>query len=156
MFAKCQLIFSPVLNEGIEGNVHSGAAPPWLDSSEHSLINYSLESVSVAKDSLLNKSEKSRKLNPKRVGAAWAEKRKIEIELEKRGEISKSACHSSWLPKFGRVWQSGSRKESRKEFDMEVQDILKGGTQYDVSREIKPYISKHMVSSHYVLCCFGS
>ncbi|KAK4801767.1 hypothetical protein SAY86_022254 [Trapa natans] len=126
------------------GNVHSGAAPPWLDSSEHSLMDYSLESVSAANGSVPNRSEKSQKLNPKRVGAAWAEKRKIEMELEKRGEISKSTCHPDWLPNFGSVWQSGSRKESRKEFEMEKQNLSKGGTQYDVSSEIKPYISKRM------------
>jgi hypothetical protein len=58
-----------------------------------------------------------RKLNPKRVGAAWAEKRRAELEMEKEGEIVPITSDSSWLPNFGSVWQSGTRKESRKEFE---------------------------------------
>lgn len=152
----CPLFFN-VFNVGVEGNVHSGSAPPWLDSSEHSLVDYSVKSLSVANDSLSCKPDKSRKLNPKRVGAAWAEKRKIEMELERRGEISKSEYDSCWLPNFGRVWQSGSRKESRKQFETEKQKLLKVETQFDVSKEIKPYISKRIVSYHYpLLCCLWS
>ncbi|PKI43362.1 hypothetical protein CRG98_036258 [Punica granatum] len=142
-------------SNGVEGNVHSGAAPPWLDSSEHSLVDYNIKSFSVNVASHSNKLEKSRKLNPKRVGAAWAEKRKIEMELEKRGEIAKKECDSGWLPNFGRVWQSGSRKESRREFEMEKQTLLKKETESEISKEIQPYISKRIVSSHQPFVMLG-
>ncbi|KAE8663375.1 Coiled-coil domain-containing protein 84 [Hibiscus syriacus] len=95
------------------GNVHSGAPPPWFEATDQTLLN---NQAKPALSSFMssNKSWKSRKLNPKRVGAAWAEKRKMELEKEKRGEIVESDCDANWLPNFGRVWQSGSRKESRK------------------------------------------
>ena len=55
------------------GNVHSGAPPPWLEAADQTLLN---DQVKPALSSFIssNKSQKSRKLNPKRVGAAWAEK----------------------------------------------------------------------------------
>ena len=90
-----------------KGNVHSGAPPPWLDATEGNLLNVGPKSDLGA--SSLNKSGKSQKLNPKRVGADWAEKRKREMEMEKRGEISPNKFDVNWLPNFGRVWQSGSR-----------------------------------------------
>ncbi|KAK9278430.1 hypothetical protein L1049_027995 [Liquidambar formosana] len=92
----------------------------------------------------LNKPGKSHKLNPKRVGAAWAEKRKIELEMEKRGETVTSNCDANWLPNFGRVWQSGSRKESRKEFQMEKETLSKVESQSETSFKIQPYVSKRM------------
>lgn len=80
------------------------------------------------------------------MGAAWAEKRKIELELERRGEIVTRNCDENWLPNFGRVWQSGSRKESRKEFEMEKQKLPKVESP-EMSVQIQPYISKRMVRS---------
>ena len=127
------------------GNVHSGAPPPWLEAADQTLLN---DQVKPALSSFISsdKSQKSRKLNPKRVGAAWAEKRKMELEKEKRGEIVKSDFDTNWLPNFGRVWQSGSRKESRKEFEIEKQKFLKVESHSEMPIKIQPYISKRMVS----------
>ncbi|XVE54488.1 hypothetical protein DITRI_Ditri03aG0085700 [Diplodiscus trichospermus] len=125
------------------GNVHSGAPPPWLEAADQTLLN---DQVKPALSSFISseKSQRSRKLNPKRVGAAWAEKRKMELEKEKRGEIVRSDCDANWLPNFGRVWQSGTRKESRKEFEIEKQKFLKVESQSEMPIKIQPYISKRM------------
>ncbi|XP_061340203.1 TITAN-like protein [Gastrolobium bilobum] len=130
----------PIENAG--GNVHSGAPPPWFETTEGVQI-YS-EPVSVDLVSHSNKSGKSKKLNPKRVGAAWAEKRKIEMEMEKRGETVRNEFDANWLPNFGRVWQSGSRKESRKEFEREKGKLLNVETQSEMPIKIQPYVSKRM------------
>ncbi|KAI5404638.1 hypothetical protein KIW84_051699 [Lathyrus oleraceus] len=131
----------PAENSG--GNVHSGAPPPWFETTE----GVPIHSKPVSRDlvSQLNKSGKHKKLNPKRVGAAWAEKRKIEMEMEKRGEIVRNECDPNWLPNFGRVWQSGSRRESRKEFEKEKQELLNVETQSELPIKIQPYVSKRMV-----------
>ncbi|GMY15123.1 TITAN-like protein [Fagus crenata] len=134
---------STLAPEEARGNVHTGAPPPWLEATEASQID-APRKPAIGNLVSLNKSGKSKKLNPKRVGAAWAEKRKIELEMEKRGEIVKSDCDANWLPNFGRVWQSGSRKESRKEFEIEKQKILKLGSQSEMPVEIQPYVSKRM------------
>lgn len=126
--------------------MHSGAPPPWFEATKGSQINVQL---TPATGNLMfpNKSRKSKNLNPKRVGAAWAEKRKIELEMEKRGEIVKDDCTANWLPNFGRVWQSGSRKESRKEFEMEKQKFPELESKSEMPVKIQPYVSKRMVSS---------
>lgn len=128
------------------GNVHSGAPPPWLEATDNSQSDVQQKPV-LGEGSILSplkKPVKSNKLNPKRVGAAWAEKRKIELEMEKRGEIVTSDCDANWLPNFGRVWQSGSRKESRKEFEVEKQKVVKAEREPEMPIKIQPYISKRM------------
>ncbi|PSR96771.1 TITAN-like protein [Actinidia chinensis var. chinensis] len=130
---------SAIVQQETKGNVHCGAPPPWLDATEGNILN-----VRPKPASSLNKSGKSQKLNPKRVGAAWAEKRKRELELEKRGEIVPNNFDANWLPNFGRVWQSGSRKESRKEFVVENKNSLTGETQSETLNDIQPYVSKRM------------
>lgn len=123
------------------GNVHSGAPPPWFNGTEANELprkqKPGLGKVVTSQVRPL----KSSKLNPKRVGAAWAERRMIELELEKRGEVSKQV-DADWLPNFGRVWQSGCRKESRKEF--QVENKVSGKVENPML--LKPYISKRMVS----------
>ncbi|XP_018503654.2 TITAN-like protein [Pyrus x bretschneideri] len=126
------------------GNVHTGAPPPWLQADEEIQCSVPLKRVSGSLIPPSNKLGKSKKLNPNRVGAAWAERRKREMEMEKRGEIVMSDCDASWLPNFGRVWQSGSRKESRKEFELEKQKLPKVESQSDMPIKIQPYISKRM------------
>jgi hypothetical protein len=127
--------------------VHTGA-PPWLEASEHDPKNLSINSRGRPS----SEKGKSRKLNPKRVGAAWAERRRAEMEMEKRGEIVPDPSDSSWLPNFGSVWQSGTRKESRKEFEKKhkFQDSKSNN---ELPLEIKPYISKRMVTviSHFYI-----
>lgn len=135
-----------MVKEEAQGNVHSGSAPPWLDSSEQSQLD-SGQKPSASFVTLHNNSGRSRKLNPKRVGAAWAEKRKMELELERKGEIVKSTYDADWLPDFGRVWQSGTRRASRKEFEMEKEKLPNGETQSEMTTEVQPYVSKRMVIS---------
>ncbi|KAL5053216.1 hypothetical protein RYX36_033898 [Vicia faba] len=84
---------------------------------------------------------KHEKLNPKRIGAAWAEKRKIEMEIEKRGEIVRNKCNANWLPNIDRVWKSNSRRESRKKFEKEKQKLLNVETQSEMPIKIQPYDS---------------
>ncbi|RHN73783.1 putative Coiled-coil domain-containing protein [Medicago truncatula] len=144
-FAGIQMLtrisFVPAENGG--GNVHSGAPPPWFETTE----GVQMHPKPVLGDlvSHSNKSGKHKKLNPKRVGAAWAEKRKIEMEMEKRGETVRNECDASWLPNFGRVWQSGSRRESRKEFEKEKQELSNVEAQPEMPIKIQPYVSKRMV-----------
>ncbi|KAJ8752656.1 hypothetical protein K2173_005545 [Erythroxylum novogranatense] len=120
------------------GNVHTGALPPWFESTEENLLDMQLTQFSSSK------AGKSHKLNPKRVGAAWAEKRKIELEMEKKGEITKHDFDTNWLPNFGRVWQSGSRKQSRKEFLEEKQKLPEVSSHSEMQMAVHPYISKRM------------
>lgn len=126
------------------GNVHTGAPPPWFEGTDTNQLNFQ-PTLSNKSMSISNKSGKSHKLNPKRVGAAWAERRKIEMEMERRGEAVKSDYNANWLPNFGRVWQSGSRKESRKEFEKEKQKLSSVEIDTEMPIMIQPYISKRMV-----------
>uniref|UniRef100_A0A9I9CEE6 TITAN-like protein n=1 Tax=Cucumis melo TaxID=3656 RepID=A0A9I9CEE6_CUCME len=126
------------------GNVHSGMLPPWLEKPEDSGFNVQIRPMVRGGVFSLKESAKSKKLNPKRVGAAWAEKRKMELEMEKRGEIVQSYDDKNWLPNFGRVWQSGSRKESRKEFEKEKSKLLMVENSPETNVNIQPYISKRM------------
>ncbi|KAJ6847975.1 TITAN-like protein [Iris pallida] len=133
------------MTKGSQENVHSGALPPWLEASEQNERNLVIKAPGV--NTLATSSvqtTKTKKLNPKRVGAAWADKRRIELEMEKQGELVPNAIDINWLPNFGRVWQAGTRKESRKEFEMEKQKFLKDESSCDSSFQIEPYISKRM------------
>ncbi|KAJ4913108.1 TITAN-like protein [Raphanus sativus] len=106
------------------GNVHSGAPPPWLNPNAGSSYSGQLNQTDMT-GVQENMPAKTSKLNPHRVGAAWAERRKIEMEMEKRGLASSSSnTDADWLPNFGRVWQSGTRKDSRKEFEKEKRKLV--------------------------------
>ncbi|CAN6464760.1 unnamed protein product [Victoria cruziana] len=124
-------------------NVHSGAPPPWLRTDEDFQTTCkSRETGGVSSKTM--RSQKRKK--PERVGAAWAERRKAELEKERRGEVVSSYLDADWLPNFGRVWQSGSRKESRREFENERRKVLKtvnvSAEAPDMSFKLQPYISK--------------
>lgn len=128
--------------EDIKGNVHSGALPPWLEGFEACKENG--QSRGPRANSAQKNSRKTNKLNPERVGAAWAEKRKLELEMEKRGEIVVNVSDANWLPNFGRVWQSGSRKESMKEFKKQTKNGPKAEKEVKSEIKLQPYISKSM------------
>jgi hypothetical protein len=137
------------IREETDGNVHSGAHPPWLDAVERNQADVRLKPGLGMSNTVLTvgKSGKSTKLNPKRVGAAWAERRKIEMEMEKRGEIVSYSFDDKWLPNFGRVWQTGSRRESMKEFEVESRKHRNLKTEPEPETEtiqLQPYISKRM------------
>ncbi|XP_057519230.1 TITAN-like protein isoform X2 [Amaranthus tricolor] len=126
----------------IKQNVHSEAVPPWLEGIGPCDGQWSGSRLIGAQNNI----KKTSKLNPKRVGAAWAEKRRLELEMEKKGEVTVNGVNDNWLPNFGRVWQSGSRKESMKEFKKEKLNVPVPESQAESEPEIKlhPYISKRM------------
>ncbi|KAL0364462.1 UNVERIFIED_CONTAM: TITAN-like protein [Sesamum angustifolium] len=138
---------SSTSQEGIEGNVHSGAPPPWFDGTKGNQPD--LARKPELKGHVSSKAGKSSKLNPKRVGAAWAERRKLELELERKGGHVNNNFDANWLPNFGRVWQSGTRKESRKEFQTENKATHKADHQSEMLMPLQPYISKRMVRFAY-------
>ncbi|XP_068646656.1 TITAN-like protein [Aristolochia californica] len=127
-------------------NVHTGAPPPWLEMKDENQISLGgNKSTNDSASFSLEQTRGTRKLNLKRVGAAWAERRKAELEMEKRGELVTEHCGSGWLPNFGRVWQTGTRKESRKEFEIEKQTLLNTIHPPEKPMKIEPYISKRML-----------
>ncbi|XP_024005811.1 TITAN-like protein isoform X1 [Eutrema salsugineum] len=125
------------------GNVHSGAPPPWLNVNDGNISSVELNQSEMTRFQE-KRPVKTCKLNPNRVGAAWAERRKMEMEMEKRGQAMSSNTDADWLPNFGRVWQSGTRKESRKEFEKEKRKLVKTESISVESEpvQIQPYISK--------------
>ncbi|KAL9375528.1 hypothetical protein Peur_032407 [Populus x canadensis] len=64
-----------------------------------------------------------------------------------RWQVVKSDCDANWPPNFGRVWQHGSQKESRKEFENEKQKLPNVESHTEMPVRIQPYISKQMVIS---------
>ncbi|GFP99071.1 titan-like protein [Phtheirospermum japonicum] len=126
----------------IQINVHSGAPPPWFDATNGNQLTDVLKPEQG--DLVSSKARKFSKLNPKRVGAAWAERRKLELELERRGERVNSNYDANWLPNFGRVWQSGTRKESRKQFQLENKASSEADDESEMLVPLQPYISKRM------------
>lgn len=122
------------------GNVHSGAPPPWFNATEKSQLEF-ISNPGRSDLSPPNQKKKS-KLNPNRVGAAWAERRKVELELESKGELVTNTFDMNWLPNFGRVWQSGTRKESRKEFQLENHKSAKIESQSQSMLQLQPYVTK--------------
>lgn len=138
----------PLCSNGNLENVHTGGAPPWLLSSEENDVNLASKRCLLDNigSSTAAQNGRSKKLNPKRVGAAWAEKRRLELELEKQGKITQKPHDANWLPNFGRVWQAGTRKESRKEFEKEKRELSEKDQQSDTSFIVQPYLSKRMVS----------
>eukprot|EP00850_Spirogloea_muscicola_P001906 SM000007S20866 [mRNA] locus=s7:645410:647171:+ [translate_table: standard] len=143
-----------------EGNVHTGALPPWLqagnalpDSSTHSRTQAGNLKVSLSRS---QKRKLAKLRNPKRVGAAWAEQRLKELARETSSERHSATPASEkleeWLPSFGRVWQSGSRLDTRKEFLKESQKQAKTSMQANEARAgfpvVKPYVSKRQRLDH--------
>ncbi|CAM6064415.1 unnamed protein product, partial [Sphagnum tenellum] len=140
-----------------EGNVHSGATPPWLKSTDYG------QGSSATNKTLLSSTQERRLARvrpPNRVGAAWAEQRRIEIEREERGKQTNDSVDQQdgamWLPNFGRVWQSGPRGATLKEFKSERRKEAKSlgkplgkrrATGSDGMVELKPYVSKLQVSN---------
>eukprot|EP00250_Pteridium_aquilinum_P011544 c20142_g1_i3 orf=634-1050(+) len=124
----------------MDGNVHTGAPPPWLQTGDIKVNSAPAVPLSRAQERRLKKSR-----NPKRVGAAWADKRRAEMEREKAGVCLKRGLESDkgWLPNFGGVWQSGSRRETRKEFESEKW-LCKGleASKPEKPKVVQPYISK--------------
>ncbi|KAG6548422.1 hypothetical protein Mapa_009909 [Marchantia paleacea] len=146
------VIRPPSLNPG-EGNVHSGALPPWIrhDTGQRSQVQPSVSHYLGSSLPLSRTQERklTKLRNPNRVGAAWAEQRRAEMEREHAGEVVEKCVPGSatWLPNFGRVWQSGSRRETRKEFESEKRSERKKRPRGESRRtldntKLRPYVSK--------------
>ncbi|XP_066565377.1 centrosomal AT-AC splicing factor [Amia ocellicauda] len=89
------------------GNIHTGATPPWLqaDPQEGPAAGMAQEIGPSHTEFLKHKEqEKLRKLPANRVGANFDHS---------------SQTDASWLPSFGRVWNSGRRWQSRHQFRVE-------------------------------------
>lgn len=170
-------VVCPPLQPG-EGNVHSGALPPWIGNSDDKKKLFVTPSIDMGevKDmgevQVLSKTQQRKlaKLRPpNRVGAAWADMRRAQLERAARGETVPEA-DASWLPNFGRVWQSGSRHDTRKEFEAEKRKESKrlgrplgkrgapslasplqsqpfASKPQESPRQIQPYVSKRQVSN---------
>lgn len=83
-----------------EGNVHSGAPPPWLLSSEEETTSGEIGPTLESYKEHLER-EKKKKLPANRVGAKFDHQQTTD---------------QSWLPSFGRVWSKGGRQQSKKYF----------------------------------------
>jgi hypothetical protein len=90
------------LAEG-EGNVHSGAIPPWMMDDEGKPIPTIVTGLTLADR------EKDRNRRKKQ------NKKKIGSDINRQEQT----YWDSWLPDFGRVWQAGPRSHTRREFQTE-------------------------------------
>ncbi|KAH0623397.1 hypothetical protein JD844_031670 [Phrynosoma platyrhinos] len=90
--------------ESGEGNIHTGAKPPWLMEEEEGI---SQRQIGPSYEEFLKEKEKQKlkKLPPNRVGANFD-------HTSETGE--------GWLPSFGRVWNHGRRWQSRHQFKAEA------------------------------------
>ncbi|KAJ7305353.1 hypothetical protein JRQ81_011279 [Phrynocephalus forsythii] len=87
-----------------EGNIHTGAKPPWLMEEEEEVKQ---GQIGPSYEEFLKEKEKQKlkKLPPNRVGANF-------------DHTSQTA--EGWLPSFGRVWNHGRRWQSRFQFKAEA------------------------------------
>ncbi|XP_043096380.1 coiled-coil domain-containing protein 84 isoform X2 [Puntigrus tetrazona] len=85
------------------GNVHTGAVPPWLLEEPDEASASGQQEVGPSLQEFLKhkEQEKLKKLPPNRVGANFDHS---------------SQTDANWLPSFGRVWNSGRRWQSRRQF----------------------------------------
>lgn len=87
-----------------EGNIYTGVVPPWMICDEEDTVKQ--QEIGPALDGFLKHKEKMKlkKLPPKRVGANFDHN---------------TPTDESWLPSFGRVWNSGRRWQSRHQYRQE-------------------------------------
>ncbi|KAL4234225.1 Coiled-coil domain-containing protein 84 [Mactra antiquata] len=109
-----------------EGNVHTGALPPWL--TPDTTNNHTTQIGPTIEDYQKHlEREKKAKLPPNRVGA----------KFDHTADMS-----SDWLPSFGRVWSKGRRLQSKQHFE---KNWKKGSKSIGNSR--KSQTSDHVGSS---------
>lgn len=90
-----------------QGNVHTGALPPWMLPDEEDAGNP--PNIGPSIEGFLKHKEKMtlKKLPPNRVGANFDHN---------------APTDEGWLPSFGRVWNSGRRWQSRHQYRKEAGD----------------------------------
>ncbi|XP_038065927.1 centrosomal AT-AC splicing factor-like [Patiria miniata] len=96
-----------VKDRGIDGNIHTGALPPWLrdDDNEDTEEGYQKMGPSEVEFRKHTEQQRKSKLNPKRVGVNFDHT---------------SPSNEEWLPSFGRVWNTGRRWQSRHQYRKEA------------------------------------
>jgi len=115
----------PKLNEG-EGNIHTGAMPPWLSSASSTGSSRPMpaqplspkEELQRLLDELKAKKRAQQQAkNPNRVGGWYVEMRKREQAVHDAGIIAEtSGSKNEWLPSFGGVWNEGPRSEHARKY----------------------------------------
>ncbi|XP_033126049.1 coiled-coil domain-containing protein 84-like [Anneissia japonica] len=88
-----------------DGNIHTGAVPPWLRADDNNDSEQKPIGPTEKDFQEHLKKERKRKLNPGRVGANFDRA---------------SSSNADWLPSFGRVWNSGRRLQSRQQYQRET------------------------------------
>eukprot|EP00241_Pyramimonas_parkeae_P012976 CAMPEP_0114261752 /NCGR_PEP_ID=MMETSP0058-20121206/21340_1 /TAXON_ID=36894 /ORGANISM="Pyramimonas parkeae, CCMP726" /LENGTH=268 /DNA_ID=CAMNT_0001377379 /DNA_START=314 /DNA_END=1120 /DNA_ORIENTATION=+ len=68
-------------------------------------------------ESVTRDRKKMRRLPPQRLGAAWSDAKRAGLETE--------PAAPDWLPAFGRVWESGSRRAGKRKFEGSVRGDIK-------------------------------
>ncbi len=98
-----------------KGNIHTGARPPWETEEEPAgpQVGPTVNLLALARQQ-----QRIQLKNPHRIGAEHANRVRREQQGVTASEQSEDA-DSHWLPKFGRVFNAGSRADSRKEFERE-------------------------------------
>jgi hypothetical protein len=91
------------LNKNL-GNIHSGAVPPWMVSSEEEYRKYNERLIP----------ELTYPSNPPVQSQERTPERKVQDIFTKLNP----EYGPDWLPNFGGVWQEGSRATTRKEFQL--------------------------------------
>ncbi|XP_063799553.1 centrosomal AT-AC splicing factor [Pseudophryne corroboree] len=89
------------------GNIHTGALPPWMVPDEE--VTETQRGIGPSLEDFLKHKEKMKlkKLPPNRVGANFDHS---------------APTDEGWLPSFGRVWNSGRRWQSRHQYRSEAGD----------------------------------
>jgi len=104
----------PIPLQSGQGNVHSGALPPWMVDDTGSVI------PTITPFEPLSEREKRLRKNNVRLQPRKNTK-KIGADAKR---VQPGNYRETWLPNFGSVWQAGPRSETRKSFK-EVQDEKK-------------------------------
>eukprot|EP00026_Physarum_polycephalum_P008210 Phypoly_transcript_08289.p1 GENE.Phypoly_transcript_08289~~Phypoly_transcript_08289.p1 ORF type:complete len:193 (+),score=38.09 Phypoly_transcript_08289:912-1490(+) len=94
------------LQEG-QGNVHSGATPPWMVDESGSTIPTITPFMSM--------SEREKRGKKTRENDKKGRKQKVGANVD-REKAAKQVENPNFLPNFGSVWTAGPRSETRKNF----------------------------------------
>eukprot|EP00002_Diphylleia_rotans_P033434 TRINITY_DN710_c1_g1_i2.p1 TRINITY_DN710_c1_g1~~TRINITY_DN710_c1_g1_i2.p1 ORF type:complete len:317 (+),score=75.39 TRINITY_DN710_c1_g1_i2:1187-2137(+) len=93
-----------------EGNIHTGATPPWLRKDE----------ADESQEAELQKKRFPIVRNKEGMPIPF-----VYPEDKKKPSDPEASTDPNWLPNFGRVWQSGTRKDTQKEFFKERKSTSK-------------------------------
>jgi len=94
-----------------QGNVHSGAIPPWMVDETGSAIPTITPFASLSERERRGKKQQQPK-NDKR------KKQKVGANVDREKAV-KQVANPNWLPNFGSVWTAGPRSETRRNFELE-------------------------------------